>query len=581
MKKESHKKRWIVLGVVVTITVALIFSLNIILGSILRRYFDSHLETINNNTHKELKVGKIKFNLLERTLTLKNLSIVPDSSMFEQLKHDKLEQVSIMKIVIPVLKLKKLGVLRMLTGRNLSLNKILVQGVEFTIYKNEIITDKEKKKDAKSNISLDSIHIAGLNSINLSDVEFELFSYTTINVTTNDTILSFHGDDFKIRGLELVKTNSTDDFFRFSTEKLLLKMQQQRINLRNANYFISLGELNLYFNDSLITASDFMVKPTRDKYKLGASYKYTKEIIDVEAKSINFFGYKAGKAFRQGIFDIDSVLIAGMKIDIYKDITKPFDIDKRPLLIQQQLKALKQPLHIKNVRVKDGNFNFASRSESSDKLMTVDISNIEADIDFITSIKDSLQSGKKLQINLSGILMGASSVSIDINMPYNSPVDTFYFSGELGSGDFSKFNPALYPVTGIKFDSGRLNSLKFYANASPKYAEGLMTMLYEDLEAEVSKKNTNKENKLLSFAANTVLRTSNPSKKGKTRVALIKTNRVKYKGFGNLLWKSVQSGLINTILPTGKLHKEEKQFKKNEKKISSEKTKKKRKSRKQ
>ena len=104
MKKESHKKRWIVLGTVAAIIIVLILSLNIILESILRQYVDSHLETINNNSHKELKVGKIEFNLLERTLTLINLSIVPDSSMIEQLKHDKLEQVSITKIDIPVLK---------------------------------------------------------------------------------------------------------------------------------------------------------------------------------------------------------------------------------------------------------------------------------------------------------------------------------------------------------------------------------------------------------------------------------------------------------------------------------------------
>ncbi len=578
MKRKSNKKRWILLGTVVAIIVALVLSLNIILGSILRHYVDGHLETINNNSHKELKVGKVKFNLLERTLTLKNLSIVPDSSMFEQLKHDKLNRVSIMEINIPMLEFRRLGIFKILTQRNLSLNKILVRGVEFTVYKSEF--DTGIKEDDKPAISLDSIQIKKLNGINLSNVEFELFSYTTINVTTNDTILSFHGNDFEIRGLEMVKTNSSGDYFRVNTENLLLKMQQQRIYMRNANYFISLGELDFSFIDSLITASDFMVKPTHDKYKMGASYKYAKEVFEVEIKSIELFGYKVGKAFRQGVIDIDSILVDGMNIDIYKDTHRPFDLDQRPLFIQQQLKTLKQPLFIKNLRIANGNFNFALLPEGSKKILHVDINNIEAEIDFITSVKDSLQSGKKLNVNLNGVLMGASTLTFNMIMPYNSPVDSFYFSGELGAGDFSKFNPALYPATGIKFSGGRLNRLKFYAHANPEHSEGLMTMLYEDLEAEIVKKNSNKKNKFLSFTANAVLHTSNPSKKGKTRIALINTDRVEYKGFGNLLWKSVQSGLINTILPTGKLHKEEKQFKKNEKKISSEKTTKKRKSKK-
>jgi len=577
MKVKSNKKRWIALGTIVTIIVVVVFSFNLILGSIARHFIDTQLETINSTSNKKISIGKIHFNIWGRTLTLKDISVVPDSSMFEKLKHGKLDRVSIMEINVPSLEFRKLGILKILAQQNLSLNKILVRGVEFTVYKSEF--DVGTEEDDEPAISLDSIQIEKLNGINLSNVEFELFSYTAINVKTSDTIFSFHGNDFEIRGLELVKTNNSGDFFRVNTENLSLKMQQQRINLRNANYFISLGELDFSFPDSLITASDFMVKPTRDKYKLGASYKYTKEVLDVEIKSINFFGYKVGKAFRQGIIDIDSILIDGMKVDVFKDRTKPFDKSKRPLFMQQQLKALKQPLHIKKVKVSNGDFTFALRPEGSEKLMKVDISNIKADVDFITSVKDSLQSGKKLQVNLNGILMGASSVSVNVKMPYNSPVDTFYFSGELGSGDFIKFNQALYPVTGIKFNGGRLNSLKFYANASPKSAKGLMTMLYEDLEAEIPRKYANKKNKFLSFTANTVLRTSNPSKRGKTRVALVKTNRVEYKGFGNLLWKTVQSGLINTILPTGKTHKEETQITREEKKISSAKSNKKRRKR--
>ena len=207
--------------------------------------------------------------------------------------------------------------------------------------------------------------------------------------------------------------------------------------------------------------------------------------------------------------------------------------------------------------------------------MKVDISNLNAEISYVTSVKDSLNSGKDLELQLNGVLMGTSVLKLSIIMPYNSPVDTFYFSGELSGGDFKKFNPALFPVTGIKFNGGHISSMKFFAHASPKSSKGLMTMLYEDLEAEIPKKDVQKTNKFLSFTANTVLRTSNPNKHGKTKVALVKANRVEYKGFGNLLWKTVQSGMLNTILPTGKTHKEEKELQKQHKKSSKEKTKKK------
>ena len=571
MKKKSRRNLWIIIGVLVVIIAILTLSLNLILGSIIRHSIDNQLETISKNSNKELQVGKIKLNLLTRTLTLQNISIIPDSSLFAKLKSGRLNQVSIMKINVPTIRFHGIGIVKLLMERHLTLKKILLKGVEFSIYKHEPDIIIDEGQDAGPAISLDSISIAGLNGISLGKLQFEKFSYTTINIKTNDTIFSFNGSGFEIRGLDLEKTSISDDFFRFNTEKLSLKMRRQRIDLRNANYFIFLRKLDYSISDSLITAYDFKVKPTRNKFKMGASYKYTKEVFDVEVKSINIFGYKIGKALRQGIIDIDSIYIDGLKFDIYKDKNRPFDESKRPLFIQQQLKQLKQPLHIKKVKVSNSNFNFALRPEDSKKLMKVDIGKIEADFSFITSIADSLQSGKELELKLKGVLMGTSALKLDIIMPYNSPVDTFYFSGELIDGDFAKFNPALFPVTGIKFKGGKLNILRFYAHASPKSTKGLMTMLYSDLEAEIPKKDAKKKNKFLSFSANAVIRTSNPNNKGKTRVALVKTDRVLYKGFGNLLWKTVQSGLVNTLLPTGKTHKEEKELKKQQKKISKEK----------
>jgi hypothetical protein len=85
-----------------------------------------------------------------------------------------------------------------------------------------------------------------------------------------------------------------------------------------------------------------------------------------------------------------------------------------------------------------------------------------------------------------------------------------------------------------------------------------MTMLYDGLAAEVVKKDQQSKNKFLSWAANAVLKTSNPGKNGKTRVVVIGFERVMYKGLGNFLWKTLQTGITSTITPTGKQVKDEK-----------------------
>ena len=80
-----------------------------------------------------------------------------------------------------------------------------------------------------------------------------------------------------------------------------------------------------------------------------------------------------------------------------------------------------------------------------------------------------------------------------------------------------------------------------------------------------------KEKKGLTWIANSVMVKSNPSDKGKLKVALIEAERVPYKGFSNLLWKSVMSGMVNTINPVGKTVKREKKHNRNKEKKDWEK----------
>jgi hypothetical protein len=81
--------------------------------------------------------------------------------------------------------------------------------------------------------------------------------------------------------------------------------------------------------------------------------------------------------------------------------------------------------------------------------------------------------------------------------------------------------------------------------------KGELTLLYHDLTVEIDEPDNTKR-KTLSWAANAVLKSSNPHRNGKTVVGEISSERIPYKGLGNFAWKGVQSGLVNSINPFGK-----------------------------
>ena len=138
-------------------------------------------------------------------------------------------------------------------------------------------------------------------------------------------------------------------------------------------------------------------------------------------------------------------------------------------------------------------------------------------------------------------------------MPYKT--DAFYVSGSTkNTADFTHLNPIIFPALGMKFENGTLDGVQFNFKGNSKESEGELTMLFEDLEVEIFKKNLS-ENKKVSWIANAFMKRSNPNKNGRTVTADINFERLKYKQFANYIWKSIQSGVVNSIMPFGKRRK--------------------------
>ena len=108
----------------------------------------------------------------------------------------------------------------------------------------------------------------------------------------------------------------------------------------------------------------------------------------------------------------------------------------------------------------------------------------------------------------------------------------------------------------MEIDSGYLEKVEFSATANNVNSTGKMTMVYSGLTANILKKKADDKDKFLSFFSNSVVRSSNPGKNGKLRTAQMGFDRVEYKGFGNFVWKTLQTGIVNTVLPTGKSEKQ-------------------------
>lgn len=545
--KSKNKKWFFVLGIVII----LLFSLNTILDSVVSNMVDTQLEEINKKGEIKVTIENIKLNVFAGNLNLKNVSITPDSLFFEKFKEGKTEKASASEFVMSELKIQGLGIYDILVNSDVSANHIIAKGVKLNLYKSEDHHPSKKEKSTEEKQEkIDSIFIKGVDKIDFKSIILDDFELNIINAKSADTLFAYIEKECEILGVKLDAHAEIEDYFVVNKDNLKVNFKEQEILTADRNNRIVLKAIKYDYKTSSLLISNFSMQPTIDKAKLAATYRYNSEVYEVETKSIYLKGFRLDSILRTGIIKIDTVLVDAPIVGIYKDQTKPFNLNKRPKFLNQKLKASKQPLNIEKVIIQNGTFSYWEKHPEFKELMTVDISNLNVLVSNVTSIKDSLENGNELVVNVKGNLCNTAPINLDIFMHYNTWNNSYSFTGNIGKAQFTDFNPAIYPAAGIKFSNGTLNSIQFTVHGTPTESSGKMSMLYDNLEADLS--NTKKEKKGLSWLANSVLLASNPSKKGKLRVAEINFERVPYKGFTNLIWKSVQSGLMNTLLPIGK-----------------------------
>jgi len=537
--------------------------INLFLGNIIETKIRNSLNK-QDTTNYHVELRKVNVNILTGNINLKDLRISPDSSFIQRIKQGGIEQSMAIELAIPTFRMAGINLYNAVTSQNININKILFKKAKFKFY----VGNKSKKETEVNNdkkINIDSIYVKGIDGIDIGKIEFSKCKFEIYDLVKEQVVLKNEELEFEIKDFYLIELEGDNDYFRLQLDNVKVELIKEKFMIPGGNYYLRFDRMYFNLSESRLEFDKMAFKPTyNDKYELAKKLKFTTGIFDVTIKKIKISSFDVKRMVTDGVFTIDSINIEGMDLNFFKDKRLPFDEEKRPKLPQQGLRDMRIPLYIGKVILKDSYLNYQERMETSTELMTAILADFNVQMYFITSIKDSIKTGKSMLINLQSRFMEKTPLTAKFVLPLNSSVDTFYFSGHLASAKLKEFNRASLPAIGVKFNSGQLNEISFSGSGSSRYSGGEMTMLYTDLDAEVVKKNQKDKSKFLSWAANTVIHTSNPGKNNKLRVAQMEAERVIYKGFGNIVWKALQSGIVNSVTPTGKIKKTSKEQKKKE-----------------
>jgi len=562
---KFSKKSKLALAILLIIATVLLIA-NFVVSNLLSKKVADLLMNQKIENH-QVSIGKTKFSLFDRSLVFKEIHFTPSDSAMIKLKDPSPDLNALHKISISRLKLRGIHLFPLIFSKNIIVEQLIIDDPLYQRFSNNKQTEPAKKS---KKINLDSIPIKGiggfeLDRIKVSNLKFQVVEIENNKITFENKPMSFGFSGFKLEdtGDQVFKLSAVDDIFEISTIK---------VDFPKEKYSFSLDKIHFNFVENTMLIKNLSYVPLIDKAKLANTYRFNKEVYTMDLEEIRIFKLDLQKLIEnKGVF-MDSIQISGSTIDIYKDKRKPFDESKRPEYPQNLLKKTKTPILIPKISINKSKFFYEERLENKDLLMKVSMHELNINIHNVTSIKAYRE--QPVIIDMNAQVMNKATLDLHMVLPLKDDEHTFTFKGELGASHMKYYDSAIIPAVGLKVLNGELQHMAFDATANDYSSTGTMTMLYSDLEAEVFKHKNNDRNGFLSWGVNRVVHKSNPGKNGKIREVMMNFDRVSYKGFGNVLWKTLQSGIVNTITPFGKsAEKEEGKKEKHEKKEKKKKNK--------
>ena len=602
--KRSFKKYllWIIAGFFALVLIAAI----ILYNNFNRILSDSLLKSFNSNVMSdvyELKFKNLNVNLLKGNIKVNDVELTPREKPLKEYPYIN----SSFRLTTKKIYLIKVDVASLIKLNRLKLEKVLIAepDVQITIadavpvfipFKDSSEVSVPDKQEAKRSIQAFSLKefkltdaslhaansakgrdlsVSGLN-ISLDDMSFDqqpgkdLISYSRINLIIGEITGNLQSDRIKYIGIkdykltiDSLKIERTPNKMTYSIDDYSLGLSDLNLHTEDSIFHLTLQSFLLSYKDKSINLKNFSFKPNISDMELQKRFKYQNTQFSGNIGVLSITGINFDSLMYKKKLFIDDISIDSISASIFKDKVKPLDTNKFPEYLGQSVKKMKLPILIKQVTASNVNLVYNERKPDS-TFVKVDINRGEAKVKNITN----LPGYEVMELSAGAYL--ASKVHFNLTLGFNYIQPQFTIDGLFKKFNLTDLNPIIEAFAPVKINKGVIDEIAFSGIGNRTNAEGTMKFLYHDLEVDLDLKNQAKwKNSVLSFAANTVVASSNPGSADlPPKIVKYNFERDMNKGFINVVLKSALTGIKETVMMSKENKKTYKEDKKKARKES-------------
>ncbi len=539
------RKRIAIPALLLVLLAVLTAFLNPILEGSLKAYLSEKLVVHNRDARYALDYQTLELNIFRERLRLGGLRVRSTTSVDSAAPGDRLQQ-----LLIPQVTLSGIGLTHFLWADELELHAI-----EFDSLMVRLDKHRESVETKKGGVRIDSIKLPGFSAFKLGAFSIGHFQLQIRDSSGQDTLARFHGNDLLLKGVAFAETERGDrEALIPGLTGLELELGPQKYNWGNGLYGLDFESFHYRFEGGRLRIDSLSMNPEGGEETFAQRNVHSYEMYTAACRSLEITDLDLAGLLDQGRLHMGSVRIDGLNAQIFRDKTRPYDTGRNVAMPTQALAGIDFEIRSDSVVLDSAYLGYYERLPDTDQHVEVSFHELFAVISNIRTTRQALEGSDTLKVALRSNLLEAVPVSLDLRMPYAS--DRVLLSGRTsGSSRLHQLNPTIYPALNMRFSGGRLDGIYFTASGNYHRMRGELEMLYTDLEVELLDPDHDTR-KTLSWLANTLVKNSNPNRRGKTIVGMIDFERTPYKGVWNYVWKSVQSGVVNTLNPLGERRRE-------------------------
>lgn len=578
-------KKWLkyTIGIAIVVVIAGILLFDVVLEKALKTKLSSLLQQDKERLY-DYRFDHIEIGFLSGDIVISGLKLIPRSHIIDSLAGRGDIRKQIFSASLEEFRLGGLKSWKFLLSDEVVIRHIILDRASFVIYRNAnapIASGKEVAKD----ILVPTLEFASIDSFKIINSNFSIWN------VGEDSARAFSLDsaEFYIYNL------STDSAMLAGKEiidfgNVYLSIRQISVESMKDYSF----SIKRFYNNPLtreIFVEGFDLRPRLDRYEFMKTQPYETDWFSISLDRIVLRQGNRDLLKKQNVLSFASVSIEGLDVELYRDKRLPDAPEKLKKLPSSAIRRIGFPMYLPEIDISSSRIRYMEWEDKGAEPLRVWLENLEAAVANFSTWKERLSLDDTLRLSLKADFMGESPLTMKAEMPILDSSDVFFLDGILKKLPFEKLNPLLEHSAFVKFEEGKINYMKFSMRADDSASFGDLDLSYaglkgvkvmhnqeEMMELKEEKRQKKEGKKMFSLLANTLIPNEYGPESESYYPGRISSVRNKNKSVFNYLVKSIQTGIMTSMLPQlrddyGKVRREKKQREEAEKKKEGRKNK--------